>query len=52
MEPNDAKTHSSHDAKPKRAYSKPMLVEYGNVRELTRGAGTKTLDFHATTRLA
>lgn len=34
----------------KRAYSKPELVEYGNVRELTRGASTKSLDFMSTTR--
>lgn len=26
---------------PKRAYRKPELVEYGNVRELTRGGGSK-----------
>ena len=48
MEANDPK---KNEAQPKRAYSKPKLVEYGNVRELTRGTGTKTLDFHNTTRL-
>ena len=48
MEANDAKTN---EPQPKRAYSKPVLVEYGNVRELTRGNGTKTLDFHTFTRL-
>ena len=48
MEPNDAKRK---DAQAKRAYSKPILVEYGNVRELTRGTGTASSDFHVATRL-
>lgn len=33
----------------RRAYAKPNLVDYGNVRDLTRGAGTTALDFHQTT---
>jgi hypothetical protein len=37
---------------PKRAYEKPVLVEFGNVRELTRGTSTKKLDFHQATRQA
>ena len=36
----------------KRAYDKPVLVEFGNVRELTRGTSTKSSDFHAATRQA
>lgn len=28
----------------KKPYEKPVLVEFGNVRDLTRGAGTKGLD--------
>jgi len=47
MEAADTKLN---DTPPKRAYSKPMLVEYGNVRELTRGLSTKSLDYHATGR--
>ncbi|MBN4059027.1 lasso RiPP family leader peptide-containing protein [Endomicrobium sp. AH-315-J14] len=29
----------------KRQYVKPVLQEFGNVRELTRGTGTKNVDF-------
>ncbi|MEJ7734710.1 MAG: lasso RiPP family leader peptide-containing protein [Polyangiaceae bacterium] len=36
----------------KRAYETPKLMEFGNVRELTRGTSTKSSDFHATTRQA
>ena len=36
----------------KRAYAKPVLVEFGNVRELTRGTSTKSSDFHQATRQA
>ena len=36
----------------KRAYSKPEVTDYGNVRELTRDSSTKTNDFHVATRQA
>ncbi len=35
---------------PKRAYVTPELVDYGNVREITRGAGTAALDADLMTR--
>lgn len=38
--------------KAKRVYAKPELVEYGNVRDLTRGNSTKSFDYHASTRKA
>lgn len=36
----------------KRTYERPEIVDYGNVCELTRGAGTKALDMFSGTRRA
>lgn len=36
----------------KRIYAKPDLVDYGRVRELTRGAASAALDAMSTTRQA
>ncbi len=37
-------------AAPKRTYRTPAMVEYGNVRELTKGTGSKGLDKNGTRR--
>ncbi|HHH26807.1 MAG TPA: lasso RiPP family leader peptide-containing protein [Polyangiaceae bacterium] len=38
---------SSLEASPRRHYAKPKLVEYGNVREFTRGPGGSKPDAKA-----
>jgi hypothetical protein len=36
----------------KRAYRRPAVVDYGNVRDITRGSSTKSFDYHSTTKQA
>jgi hypothetical protein len=52
MDSNPKQPQDELYSPPKRAYEKPVLVEFGNVRELTRGTSTKKLDFHQATRQA
>lgn len=45
------KSTINRDALPaKRAYEKPLVIEFGDVRELTQGAGKTTVDFNGTRR--
>ena len=41
----------NRDARPaKRVYETPLVIDFGDVRELTQGAGKTTVDFNGTRR--
>jgi hypothetical protein len=45
------KSTINRDALPaKRAYEAPLVIDFGDVRELTQGAGKTTVDFNGTRR--
>jgi hypothetical protein len=53
MDACDAKEKSplNGDAPPaRRAYDKPTVIDFGDVRELTQGAGHTIVDFNGTPR--
>lgn len=52
MDSDPKQTQDELHVPAKRPYEKPTLVEFGNVRDLTRGTSTKKLDFHQATRQA
>jgi hypothetical protein len=50
MQDQESPVHDQPQAE-KRPYARPEIVDYGSVRELTRGAGTAvTIDMHSGTR--
>jgi hypothetical protein len=48
MEAQNNTKRSAPEPSEKRAYSKPVLIEYGDVREFTRGSGGSQPDVHGT----